>query len=356
VPVIPNLLEKTILIDMNQAPAVMLDYLGALSFRCVCAAKKLGIFELLEKRPLSAGDLAKALNLDPRGTKFLLDALMSLGYVQAKGGTETALFRNTSQTKKWLVQGSQRSVGEGLDFFEMIAFEFFGNLEDSIKRGKPPINIYDWMNQEDSTERWRIFQEGMITVARLNLNEIISKIKLSPTVRRLLDIGGGHGLYSIEFCKKYPNLTATVLDSEQALEIAKDMISREKMDSKVSVKMGDLLKEDSLGEEYDVALLFNIIHHFSPEENLDLMRRVLRCLRQGGTIVILDGLESRISSRTAQAVARIMVGLVLFDTVGGQVYSFREISEWLESAGFVGAKKIGLRASPGVGLVVATKK
>ena len=30
---------------------------------------------------------------------------------------------------------------------------------------------------------------------------------------KLLDIGGGHGWYSAELCRRYPRLTATVLGS-----------------------------------------------------------------------------------------------------------------------------------------------
>jgi Dimerisation domain len=85
-PLIPNFIERLVLLKLNQGPGLMLDILGADDFRAACAGVKLGIFEALSDGPLTADETARQVKASERGTSLLLDALMTLGYVQEKNG------------------------------------------------------------------------------------------------------------------------------------------------------------------------------------------------------------------------------------------------------------------------------
>jgi hypothetical protein len=50
--------------------------------------------------------------------------------------------------------------------------------------------------------------------------EVIAKVKLPVTAHRLLDVGGSHGLHAINFCKRYSDLSATILDGPQTQKLA----------------------------------------------------------------------------------------------------------------------------------------
>ena len=52
-PVLPTLTERVQLFRFNQAPGLMLDFLGAEAFRALCIAVKLGVFEALSVGPTS---------------------------------------------------------------------------------------------------------------------------------------------------------------------------------------------------------------------------------------------------------------------------------------------------------------
>ena len=56
--------------------------------------------------------------------------------------------------------------------------------------------------------------------------------------KRLLDIGGGHGLYSIFFTRKYPHLRACVLDLPQIIPVTNENIERLGAREKVSAVAG----------------------------------------------------------------------------------------------------------------------
>jgi len=100
--------------------------------------------------------------------------------------------------------------------------------------------------------------------------------------------------------------------------------------------------------------LFNIIHAYSPEKNITLLRKVAASLNPGGLIIILEQLAGKASSPTLKALAQFF-GLNYLATLGGQIYAFDEVARWLKDAGFSNPRRINLRKAPGSSLVVARK-
>jgi 2-polyprenyl-3-methyl-5-hydroxy-6-metoxy-1,4-benzoquinol methylase len=338
-PLAPSWFER-LAFGSNLAPAVILDFLGAQAFRVLAAAHRLGVFEALAGGPLTAPQVALRIRADDRATALLLEGLETVGYVEARSGRYAA----TAMTARWL-----SALGPGLGFFEML-LERLGDLEESVRRGGPAIDARAWLDGRPNG--WRLFQ-GMVAMAHVAGDEVVSKVKLRPTALRLLDVGGGHGLYSVKFCRRNPRLSATVFDLPQTLEAAKATISSESMCQRVSTQPGDFSKDD-LGSGYDVALLFNIVHGLLPEKNAELLRKVAGALNPGGQVVILDQLAGRQRGATSRAVAAL-TGLTLFAFSGGRTYRFEEIAGWLQATGFASPRRLWLARLPGSALVVGTK-
>ena len=87
------------------------------------------------------------------------------------------------------------------------------------------MTVSKWLEQRPGG--WERYQEGMIALSRPLVDEAIAKVKLPPNARRLLDVGGGHGLYSIKFCYRYPELEATIFDLPLATETTRKNIAAE---------------------------------------------------------------------------------------------------------------------------------
>ena len=192
-PIMPNFIERLVLLKLNRGPGLMLDFLGAQAFRAVCVGVKLGVFEALSGGPLTAAETARQVQASERGVTLLLDALESLGYVRKKDGR----YVNTPMTVKWLLRHSPTSLAGGIPFFDSMVFDRWGHLDESIRRGKPAVCGSEWLDQHPGG--YRIYEQGMIAVARMTADEVVARVKLPPTARRLLDVGGGHGLYSVRF-------------------------------------------------------------------------------------------------------------------------------------------------------------
>lgn len=346
-PLIPNFFERLILLELNEGPGPMLDFLGAQAFRAVCVAVELGVFDTLGRGPITEAETASQIKADRRGTALLLEALEALGYVKKKGGG----YVNTPMTAKWMLRDSSTSLAGGIPFLGSMVFERWGYLAESIRRGKPAVSGSDWLGRHPNG--WRVYQEAMRAVGRIAADEVVARVKLPPAARRLLDLGGGHGLYSVRFCRRHPDLSAIVFDIPQALEAARETIAAEKMGGRVAVQEGDFWIND-LGTGYDVALLFNIIHASLPEKNTELLHKVAGALIEKGLIVIMEQMAGEVRGPIAKALARLQA-LNFFNDLGAQTYSFDEIAAWLTQAGFSKPWQINLRKLPGCGLVLATK-
>lgn len=346
-PCVPSVFERLTLLTFNQGPGGMLDLLGAQAFRAVCVAVKLDVFEALKSGPSSASETARKISADEQGTTLLLGALDALGYVREtdKG------FVNTPMTAKWLLRDSPTSLVHGLRFFENTVFERWGYLEESIRRGKPKLYLHSWLDQQP--DHWRAYQDGMMAVARVIADEVVARVRLPPNACRLLDVGGGHGLYSTKFCRRYPHLSSTIFDLPQALAASRATGTMGAADDRVRQQPGDFWRED-LGASYDVALLFNIVHASLPEKNLELLTKVARALNRGGLIVVMDQMAGNGSGPAGRVLVRLQ-GLNFFNDGGGRTYEYREIVQWVTTAGFTNPRRIKLRRLTGFSLVLGTK-
>jgi hypothetical protein len=346
-PISTNTLEHLALFTLNKVPAPLLDVFSALGFRIVQAAIRLHVFEVLESKPLTLEELAQQINASPRGTEILLNNLEALGYIQQ----QKMHYSNTSMTTKWMLNSSPRSIAVAFDYWGRVLFEHFQDLEETIRNGQPATNYYNYTEQHP--EESQVFQDWLVSAARLGIEEITRKIKIPSTACQLIDIGGGHGLYSIALCQRYPELSAIVFDGQQALQSAIENIEMAKMGSRIVTHEGNFMTDD-LGSGYDIAFLFNIIHGLSPDQNVNLLQRVAKALKPGGSVVIGDQLAEAKGGSAVQAIIQIF-GLTFFQLLDARVYPFCDVADWLRSSGFTKLRRTSLAENPGISLVFGTK-
>jgi SAM-dependent methyltransferase len=345
-PIRTTIIERFAIFNLNIGPGPLFDIFGAIGFRLALAAVRLELFEALKGGPLTAAEVARRVDADERGITMLLPALESLGYVKKRGER----YSNAAMTSKWLLESSPSNFAPYFRYWGTVLSKLEGNWEGSLRSGQPPTNLYEWIEGQPETSR--DFQEAMVAIAKTEAGEIARKVKLPPGATRLLDVGGGHAMYSIEMCRRYPQLSVTVLDSPQALQAARANIDSALLSSRISTQEGDL-RFDDLGSDYDAALVFNIMHGLLPEENARLFRKIRSALRPGGQLVILEQLADKAPTPMATAIVR-MLGASYYSLLGGHVYTFRQIARQLREAGFSGVRRKNLLTAPGSSLVIGT--
>jgi SAM-dependent methyltransferase len=333
-----TLLERA-LHCLHILPAPIMDtFAGVLFGRALAIAVRRGLFDALASAPMTNEQIAAATHLHPRALRLLLEACVVAGYLAHRNGA----YGLTAEGRKWLCRDSAHSLVNLIGYFETLHGRW-ADLEASLEVGAPPHPYYDVFNEED----WRTYVLGMRDLARLLLPHVVGKIVPHNEARSLLDIGGSHGLYSIECCRRRPDLHATIMDFAPALAHASAFAQKSGVAGRVELHAGNFLT-DPLPPGQDVVLMFNIIHGLSEAENGKLIARVLAALRPGGKLFILDQMrDERSGSSPLSQFIPLMVGLNLLNEIGGTVYSVEEVTSW---CGARRVRDLRLRL-PGVALV-----
>jgi 2-polyprenyl-3-methyl-5-hydroxy-6-metoxy-1,4-benzoquinol methylase len=340
--------ERQIFLNHAWGPGPLLDMFGALAFKAVAAAVKLNIFETLEVLgSATTTDIAKEISADERGIGLLLDTLASTGYVCRAGKSH---YKNSSMTTGWMLKKSPCNLSDMVGYFED-AVERWSYLDKSIRSGKPAEVCNAWLNRTEGA--WERYHAGMNGVAMLMAGEIVKRCKLSSKARRMIDIGGSHGLYSVKFCQSYPGLSSVIFDWKQARSSAERTIAEHSMVDRVSFTEGDFLSDD-LGKGYDVALLFNVIRIYPENEAMALLRKIRASLSANGVLFIADQFCTKTATNFNKANA-LLILMELYNGCKSHTYSAAEVQSFLLKSGFVKPKEILLRRSPGMSIVTAEK-
>lgn len=348
-PITPNLLERLVLLRLNRGPGPILDLFGAGAFEAVALALDMGVFESLADEPATPATLAARLDADERGLEGLLGYLAVQGYVERAGDR----YRTTDMTDRWLVDSSPQNFGPWLTFWKELVFPFWAeNLETAVREGGPEQTIYEWLGDDET--QWAVAQRGFRAAAAVIADEVADAVDVPDGARSLLDVGGGHGLYAVRLCERYPDLQATVFDDPAALDVARDEAATAGLGDRVRVEGGDY-ETDDLGDGYDLALVFNVVHAHDEAAAVALLERVADALAPDGRIAVLDQLERSTRTTVGEAGLRF-VDLTYLVTLDAQIHATADLREWLATAGFADVTETAIRrAGPGNVLVQARK-
>ncbi|GAA3040173.1 amino acid adenylation domain-containing protein [Actinokineospora globicatena] len=323
------------------APAPHLDLVHALSFRAAGAALRLGVFDHLGDDPRPADAVAAAIGGDPRGVRVLLDALVGFGYASR----DDEGYRAT-KAAAWFGTGYRSAFS----FWHRVLVDQWADLEKSIVDGTPPRDFYGWLGANKAA--LEEFQSMLGELADAVVPQVAGVIPTSA--KRLLDIGGGHARYATACCLANPDLRADIIDLPGSFDAGRAHAAV--VGDRIDFRETDWATGD-LGADYDVVLVFNVLHCLSPDRAEDLLRRAGRALRPGGTILILEETADVPTEAGALGAAWVPVSsLNLFHTQGGQIYGRDQFAEWLGGAGFAAPDETPISAAPTFTLFSATKE
>lgn len=325
-PIMPNLLERTYMLRLNRGVPPMLDLFGGMSLEAAITAADLGVFAALADDPATPSELGDRLDADSEGLAVLLAYLERAGYLTV----QDEQYALSEITETWVLASSDRSYQRYFRFWREVLYPFWReHAADAIREGGPPRSVYDWL--DDHPERWPVAQDAFALTAERIADEIAEQLAI-PTNGSVLDVGGGHGLYSIAICDHEPSVTATVFDDPAVREMAASNIDAAELDDRIAFQAGDY-EQDDLAGDYDAALAFNIVHGNDPGTNRQLFQQLAEAVRSGGQLAILDqfGDESRVS--IANTGTRFL-DLTYFVALGGRTYHTDTVEDWLADAGF----------------------
>jgi ubiquinone/menaquinone biosynthesis C-methylase UbiE len=306
------------------APVPLMEVFWGMGLsRSVIAGARLGVFALLGSGPKSLEEMARGLACDPMGLAPLLDALTGFGYL-CRSRKKPHRYSLSRQSRRWLLPESKGSLHEGL----LMLGDLFASVEpfeEKIRQG----GVTNFHHRGLGDEVWGHYIRGLGHFARYMGGVVATAIPVDRPPRRILDVAGGHGLYSVALCRRFPGCEAVVLDLPNAVPHGRALVEEEGFSERVNFQEGDL-RTMPWGEGFDVVLLFNILHNLTEPECTQAISRARQAVRVGGTLVIVDSehTDGPLSATTG------FNELFFFLVSGSSVWPEKSIRQWMKEAGF----------------------
>ncbi|MFJ9775903.1 methyltransferase [Kitasatospora sp. NPDC101157] len=314
-------------VDTRQLHDIARGYVKTALLR---TAFELRLFDPLADGPLTADQLAAHTRVDRRGLRIVLDALAAIGLLHARDG-RYALPQGESEL---LLSTSPRFFGGALKLgasdWEWDAQK---HLIDAVRHGGTvaPTHAltpeFDYWTEFATSTTW--FNNG---AAELMTEQLLPWAAQRESVD-VLDIACSHGSYGFTFAQREPRATITGLDWPNVLEITRRHAERLGLADRFRTIAGDMFKTP-LGGPYDIVMLTNVLHHFSPEESTELLRRVAPAVKPGGRIAVVGHTTDAHDTPHTNPLPYMFSVIMLVQTHRGETHSVDTYRRMLTDAGF----------------------
>ncbi|MGD6809991.1 MAG: methyltransferase [Candidatus Bathyarchaeia archaeon] len=244
---------------------------GLKRYTLIITAYDAGLFELTTTAKNSQ-ELSKELGgCHEAMVQLFCDALVEVGLLTKSNDT----YVNSSLTTTYLCHDSPHYMQHSIE-----------NMRLNVSRwAQLPVILKNGPIMQERTaffgSNWLYsIAEGAEAGSVANTLNIIASHVDPKRWRRLLDLGGGHGLYAIGFTALNPTLEAYVFDLPRVAPVTKDFINRYHAE-RVHIISGDFNK-DSIGQGYDVVFSSFNQSCFDPA----FIPKIVQALEPNGEVIL----------------------------------------------------------------------
>ena len=292
----------------------------------------LDLFTALADSPADLPAICRRFSIHPRPTDTLCTLLVANGLLQRDGH---GMLHVTDTAREFLIS---RSPFDARPYYASIAEK--PGVADflTVLRTDRPANWpgeegeADWhaaMRTEAFAESFTAAMDCRGRVLGPGLAAALAGSQPGSPPRRLLDIGGGSGVYAIAVAQAFPLARATVLEASPIDAIARRTISVAGLDGRIDVVTADMFT-DPWPADHDTHLFSNVLHDWNESDCRRLLAKSVAALPDGGRLLIHDMLLDDDKSGPLWAAE---YSVLLTTVTQGRLYSAAEIGSWLADLG-----------------------
>jgi hypothetical protein len=297
--------------------------------KALLSAVELDLFTTLAHGPLTGATLTAKLGLQPRGTTDWLDALVSLGMLRRSGSQ----YANTPATDLFLDRAKPTYLGGMLEMANARLYPFWGSLTEGLRTGRPQNeaktgeDFFAALYQDQV--RLRQFLHAM---TGLSLGAAAAIAEQFPWDRyhTVIDIGAAEGCVPAQLALRHPHLTGGGFDLPAAGPAFDSYVASHGLASRLRFYPGDFFTDPL--PPADVLVMGHILHDWSLDEKLTLLRKAHQALPDGGALIIYDAIID--DDRTHNTFGLLMSLNMLIETQAGFDYTAADCRSWMAEAGF----------------------
>lgn len=249
---------------------------GFRAYKVLTTALDLGLFELLDRESgIGREDIAAKLKINGMFIRSFLRSLADLGLVYEEDET----YRNTETAACFLVRKSPLYQGEWIEK-DTGKSSRWDDLAAQLQKEKPDAYAFDLA---PTTDFIRALGQRSLWGELQSVTRTVASWEGLPGARKVLDLGGGHGLYAIALCQINPDLSGVVFDKPHVVPETQRFIDAYDMPSRLQAVGGDI-DADDLGEGYDIVVASHVLYKFR-KDMAGFFKKVRQALNPGGLLV-----------------------------------------------------------------------
>jgi len=297
-----------------------------------------GIFDLLSK-PKTADQVSEEIKTDPYLTEKFLNVLVALNFIHKIENR----YSNTKLAETFLVRESPFYQGTSFRMRKR-GLTDWQRISNALKNG----GIKTGAENKGIIDRTFITGHAEIAIAGAMQRavDVVSTLPEFKRAKKLLDLGGGHGLYSIAFQQLKPDLEVVLFDLPHVTEIAKEYLEQYGMSNKIKIIAGDFT-EDDIGNGYDIVFVSDVTIS-------GILKKVYDALNKGGVLIYRRWTIN--DDRTSPLTSVLFDFMLALMRSEHRVYTLVEYTHLLEAAGFAITQILDISSPQDPTKIIVAKK
>jgi ubiquinone/menaquinone biosynthesis C-methylase UbiE len=324
-------------------------YEAALAYQktaALTAAVKLDVFTLIGAGPTTSELLSEKTGTSSRGMRILCDFLTVTGLLNKDG----QVYSVTPTGRRYLDRSSPAWLGSSIDFFaapEILSLVMDDPVSYVKLGGSNGLAILS-----PDHPIWVRFAKAMMPIASVTAKRTAAYFaSLTEPPSTMLDVAAGHGLYGIELAKILPQVVVTAVDWPGVLALAQENAKDCGVSDRFRMVGGNAFEVD-WGDNFDLVLMANFLHHFGRDECITILRKVKSSLSAQGQACAIDFVPNE--DRVSPPMQAMFAFWMLATTPKGDAYTLGDLNNIAKDAGFSGATTRLLRPTPQMLVVFET--
>ena len=244
----------------------------------------LGLADLLADGPKSTDELAQTTGSHGRTLYRVLRTLVAAGlFAQDKAGR----FRLTALGRP-LRSDAADSV-RAASIFLSGESELEGRLIDCVRSGKTAIELAsgttNWIEYYRQPARAAVFNAAMTALSNAHYTGVVDAYDFR-SIRKLVDVGGGHGRLLSMILTTYPKMRGVLFDLPHAFEGGRRAIAEAGLTNRCEVVSGDFFRSVPSGG--DAYILSRVIHDWADDKAVAILKVVRGVLPANGRLLLFE--------------------------------------------------------------------
>ena len=242
------------------------------------AAVELGLFTAVSKGAGTYPEAATALDITETNAERLMTACVTLELLELDAAGRMS---NAPDVERFLVEGSSRYAGPWM-LFTKPSWNDWGQLSEKLKsKTVDRLGKYG----EFTVDRAREYHKATYSIG-LGAGRRFSRHVDMSGRKRIMDLGGGSGAYSIVATQTYEGLNAVVLDLPAVVIVAKEFIAEHGLSDRVAAEACDFTA-DPFPTDCDVAVMASNLPIYSREIVGQVIQKAFDALLSGGEMHLI---------------------------------------------------------------------